>query len=211
VHGAVRDALNHARQIVEVEINSATDNPLVFADAQEVISGGNFHGEPVSLALDYAAVAVADLATISERRVERLVNPSLSGLPAFLSPRPGTNSGLMIAQVTAAALIAENNVLAHPASVFTLPTSANKEDHVSMGMTAALKLQQIVKNVETVLAIELLCAAQGLEFLKPLRPGPRLAGVYHRVRQRVPALERDAQLSGFIESLAPLLRELEVV
>lgn len=208
VHGAVRDALAHARQIVEVEINSATDNPLVFADAQEVLSGGNFHGEPVSLAFDYAAVAIADLATISERRVERLVNPSLSGLPAFLSPHPGTNSGMMIAQVTAAALIAENNVLAHPASVFTLPTSANKEDHVSMGMTAALKLQQIVRNVETVLAIELMCAAQGLEFLKPLKPGPKLAAVYHRVREYVPAIERDVQLSTYIESLAPLVREL---
>ena len=208
VHGAVRDALAHARQIVEVEINSATDNPLVFPDAGEVLSGGNFHGEPVSLAYDYAAVAVADLATISERRVERLVNPSLSGLPAFLSPHPGTNSGLMIAQVTAAALIAENSVLAHPASVFTLPTSANKEDHVSMGMTAALKLAQIVRNVEIVLAIELLCAAQGLEFLKPLKPGAKLAVVYHKVRERVPALERDAQLSGYIESLVPLVREL---
>ncbi len=208
VHGAVRDALAHARHVVEVEINSATDNPLVFAEAGEVLSGGNFHGEPVSLAYDYAAVAVADLATISERRVERLVNPALSGLPAFLSPHPGTNSGLMIAQVTAAALIAENNVLAHPASVFTLPTSANKEDHVSMGMTAALKLAQIVRNVETVLAIELLCAAQGLEFLKPLKPGPKLASVYQRVRERVPALERDAQLSGYIESLVPLVREL---
>lgn len=208
VHGAVRDALAHARHIVEVEINSATDNPLVFAEAEQVLSGGNFHGEPVSLAYDYAAVAVADLATISERRVERLVNPSLSGLPAFLSPQPGTNSGLMIAQVTAAALIAENNVLAHPASVFTLPTSANKEDHVSMGMTAALKLAQIVRNVEIVLAIELLCAAQGLEFLKPLKPGAKLAAVYYRVRERVPALERDAQLSGYIESLVPLVREL---
>ncbi len=208
VHGAVRDALNHARSVVEIEINSATDNPLVFAEAQEVLSGGNFHGEPVSLAFDYAAIAVADLATISERRVERLVNPSLSGLPAFLSPHPGTNSGLMIAQVTAASLIAENNVLAHPASVFTLPTSANKEDHVSMGMTAALKLAQIVKNVETVLAIELLCAAQGLEFLKPLKPGPKLAEVYQRVRQRVPALEHDVQLSGYIESLAELVGEL---
>ncbi|MBL8168098.1 MAG: histidine ammonia-lyase [Acidobacteria bacterium] len=208
VHGAVRDALNHARSVVEIEINSATDNPLVFAEAQEVLSGGNFHGEPVSLAFDYAAIAIADLATISERRVERLVNPSLSGLPAFLSPHPGTNSGLMIAQVTAASLIAENNVLAHPASVFTLPTSANKEDHVSMGMTAALKLAQIVKNVETVLAIELLCAAQGLEFLKPLKPGPKLAEVYQRVRQRVPALEHDVQLSGYIESLAELVREL---
>lgn len=212
VHGAVRDALEHARHVVEIEVNSATDNPLVFApngnQAGEVLSGGNFHGEPVSLAYDYAAVAVADLATISERRVERLVNPSLSGLPAFLSPHPGTSSGLMIAQVTAAALIAENNVLAHPASVFTLPTSANKEDHVSMGMTAALKLAQIVKNVETVLAIELLCAAQGLEFLKPLKPGPKLAEAYLRVRQHVPALERDAQLSVFIESLAPVVREL---
>ncbi|HEX9005331.1 MAG TPA: histidine ammonia-lyase [Blastocatellia bacterium] len=208
VHGAVRDALEHAKQIVEVEINSATDNPLVFAEEREIISGGNFHGEPVSLSFDYAAIAIADLATISERRVERLVNPSLSGLPAFLSPHPGTNSGLMIAQVTAAALIAENNVLAHPASVFTLPTSANKEDHVSMGMTAALKLAQIVRNVETVLAIELLCAAQGLEFLKPLKPGPKLTEVYHRVRERVPAIERDVQLSGYIESLVALVREL---
>src|SRR5262249_37746001 len=127
VHGAVRDALAHTRRIIEIEINSATDNPLVFAEEREVLSGGNFHGEPVALALDYAAVAVADLGTIAERRVERLVNPGLSNLPAFLSPRPGTNSGFMIAQVTAAALIAENNVLAHPASVFTLPTSANKE------------------------------------------------------------------------------------
>jgi histidine ammonia-lyase len=208
VHGAVRDALEHARGIVEVEINSATDNPLVFTDAREVLSGGNFHGEPVALALDYAAIAVADLGTIAERRVERLVNPTLSGLPAFLSPHPGTNSGMMIAQVTAAALIAENNVLAHPASVFTLPTSANKEDHVSMGMTAALKFAQVVNNVETILAIELLCAAQGIEFLKPLKPGPKLQEVYNRVRQRAPALERDAPLAPFIESLKPVVREL---
>jgi histidine ammonia-lyase len=208
VHGAVRDALTHACGIVEIEINSATDNPLVFVEAGEVLSGGNFHGEPVSLALDYAAVAIADLATISERRVERLVNPQLSGLPAFLSPHPGTNSGLMIAQVTAAALIAENNVLAHPASVFTLPTSANKEDHVSMGMTAALKLAQIVRNVETVLAIELLCAAQGLEFLKPLKSSPPLQAVYERVRALVPPLEKDVQWSGYIAALAALVQEL---
>jgi histidine ammonia-lyase len=211
VHGAVRDALEHARGIVEVEINSATDNPLVFIDEREVLSGGNFHGEPVALALDYAAIAVADLGTIAERRVERLVNPTLSGLPAFLSPYPGTNSGLMIAQVTAAALIAENNVLAHPASVFTLPTSANKEDHVSMGMTAALKFAQVVDNVETILAIELLCAAQGLEFLKPLKPGPKLQDVYDRVRLRAPALERDAPLAPYIESLKPVVRQLEQV
>src|SRR6185369_17904690 len=128
-----------------------------------------------------------------------------SGLPAFLSPNPGTNSGLMIAQVTAAALIAENNVLAHPASVFTLPTSANKEDHVSMGMTAALKFAQIVRHVETVLAIELLCAAQGWEFVKPLKPGPKLQEVYAKVRERVPAIEQDVQLSGYIEALVPMV------
>ena len=211
VHGAVRDALVHARRILEIEINSATDNPLIFADAGEVISGGNFHGEPVALALDYAAVAVADLGTISERRVERLVNPDLSSLPAFLSPEPGTNSGMMIAQVAAVSLIAENNVLAHPASVTNLPTSANKEDHVSMGMTSALKFAHVVKNVEMILAIELMCAAQGLEFLKPLKPGPRLAEVYQRVRERVPPLERDMPLSKHIESLVPLVSELAQV
>jgi histidine ammonia-lyase len=208
VHGAVRDALAHARRIVEVEINSVTDNPLVFADDEEVISGGNFHGEPVALALDYAAVAIADLGTISERRVERLVNPDLSGLPAFLTPQPGTNSGMMIAQVAAVSLIAENNVLAHPASVTNLPTSANKEDHVSMGMTSALKFAQVVKNVELILAIELMCAAQGLDFLKPLKPGPRLLSVYERVRELVPFIERDAPLSAHIEALAPLVREI---
>lgn len=208
VHGAVQDALAHVRQILSIEINSATDNPLVFPDAGEVLSGGNFHGEPVALALDYAAVAVADLATISERRVERLVNPMLSGLPAFLTPHPGTNSGLMIAQVAAASLIAENSVLVHPASVATLPTSANREDHVSMGMTAALKFAQIVKNVEIILAIELLCAAQAMEFLKPLRTGPKLAAVYHQIRLRVPALEEDAPLSDWINALVPLVREL---
>jgi histidine ammonia-lyase len=208
VHGAVRDALLHARRIVEVEINSVTDNPLIFVDDEEVISGGNFHGEPVALALDYAAVAVADLGTISERRVERLVNPDLSGLPAFLTPQPGTNSGMMIAQVAAVSLIAENNVLAHPASVTNLPTSANKEDHVSMGMTSALKFAQVVKNVEMILAIELMCAAQGLDFLRPLKPGPRLQAAHAGVRRLVPFLESDVPLSGYIESLVPVVREL---
>ena len=208
VHGAVRDALLQARRVIEIEMNSATDNPLIFADAGEVISGGNFHGEPVALTLDYAAVALADLGTISERRVERLVNPDLSGLPAFLTPKPGMNSGMMIAQVVAVSLIAENNVLAHPASVTNLPTSANKEDHVSMGMTSALKFAHVVKNVEMIMAIELMCAAQGLDFLKPLKPGPRLVEAYRRVRERVPFLERDAPLSGYIESLVPLVREL---
>jgi histidine ammonia-lyase len=208
VHGAVRDSLAHARRILDIEINSATDNPLIFAEAGEVLSGGNFHGEPIALTLDYAAIAIADLGTISERRVERLVNPDLSGLPAFLTPAPGTNSGMMIAQIAAASLIAENNVLAHPASVANLPTSGNKEDHVSMGMTSALKFALVVKNVEMILAIELMCAAQGLEFLKPLRPSPKLAEAYARVRKLVPALERDAPLSGFIAALVPVVRRL---
>ncbi len=208
VHGAVRDALIHARRILEVEINSATDNPLIFADSVEVLSGGNFHGEPIALTLDYGAIAMADLGTISERRVERLVNPDLSGLPAFLTPEAGISSGLMIAQVAAVSLIAENNVLAHPASVTNLPTSANKEDHVSMGMTSALKFAQVVKNVETILAIELLCAAQGLEFLRPLRSSPQLERIFARVREIVPFIEKDSVLSNYIESLTPLVREL---
>lgn len=208
VHGAVRDSLAHARRILEIEINSATDNPLIFAEAGEVLSGGNFHGEPIALTLDYAAIAIADLGTISERRVERLVNPDLSGLPAFLTPDPGMNSGMMIAQIVAASLIAENNVLAHPASVANLPTSGNKEDHVSMGMTSALKFAQIVKNVEMIVAIELMCAAQGLDFLKPLKPGPRLARAYSRVRAVIPSLERDTPLSGYIEALVPVVRGL---
>jgi histidine ammonia-lyase len=208
VHGAVRDSLAHARRILEIEINSATDNPLIFVETGEVLSGGNFHGEPIALTLDYAAVAIADLGTISERRVERLVNPDLSGLPAFLTRDPGMNSGMMIAQIVAASLIAENSVLAHPASVTNLPTSGNKEDHVSMGMTSALKFAQVVKNVEMIIAIELMCAAQGLDFLKPLRPGPRLAEAYARVRELVPSLDRDAALSGYIESLVPVVRQL---
>ena len=208
VHGAVRDSLAHARRILEIEINSATDNPLIFAEAREVLSGGNFHGEPIALTLDYAAIAIADLGTISERRVERLVNPDLSGLPAFLTPDPGMNSGMMIAQIVAASLIAENNVLAHPASVANLPTSGNKEDHVSMGMTSALKFAHIVKNVEVIVAIEAMCAAQGLDFLKPLKPGPRLAEAYSRIRAVVPMLERDAALSGYIEQLVPVIRSL---
>lgn len=209
VHGAVRDALAHVRSILEIEFNSATDNPLIFATEGDVLSGGNFHGAPVAFALDYAAVAVTGLSTISERRIERLVNPQLSGLPAFLSPHPGTNSGLMIAQVTAAALIAESGVLAHPASTYTLPTSGNREDHVSMGMTAAIKLDQVVENAEHILAIELLCAAQALEFLKPLRPAPSLVTVYEEVRKIIPALVDDMPLGAYIEELVPLVRRLE--
>jgi histidine ammonia-lyase len=208
VHGAVRDALAHVRKTLEIEINSAADNPLVFPDAGEVLSGGNFHGEPLALGFDYAAIAVSALGTISERRVERLVNPALSGLPAFLAPDPGMSSGMMMAHVTAVSLIAENNVLAHPASVVSFPTSANQEDHVSMGMTSAVKLAEVVRNVELILAIELLCAAQALEFLRPLDLGPRLKDAYTRVRGVVPAFDRDQPLSSYIESLGGLVRSL---
>ena len=147
VHGATRQALAHVRSVLEIEINSATDNPLIFSDEGESISGGNFHGQPLALALDYLAIATAELANISERRIEQLVNPMLSGLPAFLTPEPGLNSGFMITQVTAAALINENKVLCHPASVDSIPSSANREDHVSMGMTSANKALVVVENV----------------------------------------------------------------
>ncbi len=181
VHGAARGALQHVREVIEIETGSATDNPLIFAD--EVLSGGNFHGAPLGLALDYAAIAVTDLMSISERRIDRLINPDGNeGLPPFLSPNgAGLSSGLMIAHVTAAALLNEAKVLAHPASVDSLPTSGGKEDHVSMGMTAALKLKRIVDNAEKVLAIELMTAAQGLEYRLPLKAATEI----ERARQFV--------------------------
>ena len=173
VHGAVRGALAHCEDILAIESGSATDNPLVFTDNGDVLSGGNFHGAPLALALDYAAIATTDLMSISERRIDRLTNPDLSeGLPAFLAQHPGMQSGFMIAHVAAVALLSEAKVLAHPASVDNLPTSAGKEDHVSMGMTGALKLRTIVEDAENVYAIELLAAAEGLEFRRPLKPAP---------------------------------------
>ena len=169
VHGAARGALEHGREVIEIEAGSATDNPLIFpgedGEDAEILSGGNFHGAPLALALDYAAIALTDLISISERRIDRLINPDINeGLPAFLSDSPGVSSGLMIAHVTAAALLNESKVLAHPASIDSVPTSGGKEDHVSMGMTSALKLKRIVENAELVLAIELMAAAQGLEY-----------------------------------------------
>ncbi len=197
VHGAVRDVLAQSRRAFEIELNSATDNPLVFGD--EVVSGGNFHGQPIALWLDAMAMAMASLAGISERRIDRLVNPELNeGLPAFLASDPGLESGLMMAQVTAAALVAEIRVLATPASVQSITTSGNKEDFVSMGMTAALKLKQAVANTRTVLAIEAICAAQGLDFLLPLRTGPKAQQAYRRVREIVSPLKGDRELSGDI-------------
>jgi histidine ammonia-lyase len=207
VHGAVRDTLDHARRVLEREINSATDNPLVFPDEGEVISGGNFHGEPLAFIYDFLGIAAAELGGISERRTERMVNPDLSGLPAFLAREPGLNSGFMIAQLTAVALLGENKILAHPASVDSLPTSGNKEDHVSMGMTAALKLRQIVENIRTVLGIELLVACQALDFHRPARTSPRLEAVHAAVRRRVPFMDRDRHLGADIAAVSDLLRE----
>ena len=172
-----------------------------------MLSGGNFHGAPLSYALDYAAIAVTDLAGITERRIDRLLNPDINeGLPAFLSPDPGLSSGFMIAQIVAAALINECQVLAHPSSTGSIPTDGGKEDHVSMGMTGALKLRQIVDNVERVLAIELMCAAQAVEFRRPLHTSPKLEEVLFAVRSIVPRLEQDRVLSPDIEALAPAIR-----
>jgi len=190
VHGAARDVLAELSRVLGVEINAATDNPLVFPSG-EVISGGNFHGEPLALALDYATMAVAELASISERRTARLVDAHLSGLPAFLAERPGVESGLMIAHYTAAALVNELQTLAHPSSVDTIPTSANQEDHVSMGATSALHLRDAIDRAEHVLAIEALCAAQGLDFRAPLRPGSGVAAAHALLRARVPHLDAD--------------------
>lgn len=211
VHGAVRGAIEHVASVFEIELNSATDNPLVFAEVGEVISGGNFHGEPLALGLDYLAIALSELGALSERRIERLVNPDLSGLPAFLTPQPGTCSGFMIAQVCAVALQAENKVLAHPSSVDSLPTSANKEDHVSMGMTGALKLRTVVENLESILAIELLAAAQALDLHRPLRPGRGVEAAYRLIRTRVAFLEKDTVLSVLIERVRELLPELHAL
>lgn len=209
VHGAVADVLTHVRGVLEIESGSGTDNPLVFADSGDVISGGNFHGAPLAYAMDYAAIALTDLASISERRIERLVNPDLSeGLPPFLSRHPGTGSGFMMAQVTAVALLNECKVLSHPASVDNVPTSGGKEDHVSMGMTSALKFRRIVDNVALILSIELMAAAEGLEHRKPLRPGPAIQAVYERVRSLVPEFAKDRPLGPDIELLAAGLDSL---
>jgi histidine ammonia-lyase len=205
VHGAARDALEYVGRTIAVEMNAATDNPMVFADTGELLSGGNFHGEPVAMACDVMAIATAELGAISERRTERLVNPALSGLPAFLTSQGGLESGLMIAHVTAAALASENKVLCHPASVDSIPTSANKEDHVSMGVTAARKAARVVANTRRILAVELLAACQALDLLHPLASSPALEAARAAARQKVPAQAHDRVLSPEIESLAGLL------
>lgn len=205
VHGAVRDALDHVARVTLVEMNAATDNPMVFAESGEILSGGNFHGQPVAIAADFLAIAAAELGSISERRTERLVNPALSGLPAFLAREGGLHSGLMMAHVTAAALASESKTLAHPASVDSIPTSAGKEDHVSMGPTAAWKAARVVENASRVLAIELLAACEALDFRRPLRSSAPLEAVHALVRTRVPAHGHDRPLSPEIEALAELV------
>lgn len=226
VHGATRQAIQHAREVFEIEINSSTDNPLVFAD--EILSGGNFHGQPLAIVLDYLCIAIAELANISERRTERLVNPFLSnGLPAFLTSNGGTESGFMIAQYTAAALVSENKVLAHPASVDSIPTSANQEDHVSMGATAGRKARMVLNNCINVLAIELLCAAQGLDYrMSPnlpgahrhgevgeleLSPGPALLAAHRVIRQEITFLDQDRELHLDIAEAASLVRSRKIL
>ncbi|MBU3699483.1 MAG: histidine ammonia-lyase [Candidatus Kapabacteria bacterium] len=194
VHGASRDAIEYAASVIEREMNSATDNPLIFADDDAHIQGGNFHGQPLALVLDFLAIALAELASISERRTERLVNHALGGLPRFLTREGGLNSGMMIAQYTAAALVSENKVLAHPASVDSIPTSANQEDHNSMGSIAARKLWDVMRNVESVISIEVLCASRGVEMLRPLKSSVHLERALGHVRDRLPFVEHDTVL-----------------
>ena len=208
VHGAVRDGLRFARETLQIEINSATDNPLVFES--EIVSGGNFHGQPVAQAVDLATIGMAQLAGISERRIEQLVNPHLSGLPPFLAPKSGLNSGYMMAQVTAAALVAESRLLAHPACADSIPTSANKEDFVSMGMTAALKARQVVDHLGHVLAIELLCACQALDLRAPLKSSAPIAGVLARVRQEIPPMWEDRVVADDIVTMKRLIDDGEI-
>jgi len=207
VHGAVRDALASVRTTLGIELNSVTDNPIVFADRRDILSCGNFHGQPLGLALDYVAMAMTELASIAERRIERLINPEYGDLPPFLSPHPGLNSGFMMAQVTAAALTSENKVLSHPASVDSIPTSGNREDHVSMGMGSALKLDQLLSNCEHILAIELLCAAQGVDFHRPLRPGIGTREALRAIRRRVARLEQDREVAPDIEAIRTLVAD----
>ncbi len=202
VHGAIRAAVSYAKHVVEIESGSATDNPLVFVDTGEVLSGGNFHGAPLALVFDYAAIALTDLMSITERRIDRLLNPdSNEGLPPFLTPQPGISSGFMMLQVTAVALLNEAKVLAHPASIDNVPTDGGKEDHVSMGMTCAIKLREIVNLAEMATAIELMSGAQALEYHAPLKPGRGVMQAYEIVRRLVAPLTQDRSMSGDIENI----------
>jgi len=210
VHGAARDALSYVRGVLEVEINAVTDNPVFYPETEEAVPGGNFHGAPVAQAMDLVCLALTDAASISERRTERLVNPSMSGLPAFLAKSPGLESGLMMAQVTAAALVSESKTLSHPASVDSIATDAGKESHVSMGVTAAQNAAAVVDNFALVVAIELMTAASAIDHRRPLRSSPALEAVHAALRARVPAFERDHMLSWEIETIARMVRDGEI-
>jgi histidine ammonia-lyase len=211
VHGATKDAISYCRRVIETEMNASTNNPLIFADSQDFLLGGNFHGQPVALAMDFLSMAISELASISERRIERLVNPKLSGLPAFLVSDGGLNSGFMIAQYTAASLVSENKVLCHPACVDSIPTSANKEDHVSMGTISARQCREIVMNTENVIAIELLCAAQALDLFTNLKPGEGTLKAYQVIRQTISPLEKDRILSNDIMAMKDLIRSGKIL
>ena len=207
IHGASRDAIDYVCSRVEIEINSANDNPLIFPDTEEHIEGGNFHGQPIALAMDFMGIALSELANVSERRIERMVNGALSGLPRFLAKNGGLNSGLMIAQYTAASLVSENKVLSHPASVDSIPTSANQEDHNSMGSIAAQKCYRIMRNLQSVLAIELLTAAQAVEFHKPLTCGIGTGIAYNEIRKSVPPLEKDRVIYDDVQKVLGMIND----
>jgi histidine ammonia-lyase len=212
VHGSVRDTIDHAASVFERELGSVVDNPLVFPEDGDVVSAGNFHGQPLAFVLDFLAVAITELGSISERRTDRILDPERSaGLTPFLATRPGVDSGYMLAQYTAAALVAENRVLSHPASVESIPTSGSQEDHVSMGWGAGRKLREVLTNTENVLAVELVCAAQGCEQRRPLRPAPGTAAVLQAVRTVVPALDGDRPPGKDIEAAAALIRSGRLV
>lgn len=211
VHGASKDVIAYALNVVKIEINSSTGNPLIFPETEEFLLGGNFHGQPIALAMDFLCMAVSEMANISERRIERLVNPKLSGLPAFLVSDGGLNSGFMLTQYTAASLVSENKVLCHPACVDSIPTSANKEDHVSMGTISARKCREIIKNTENVIAIELLCGAQAMDLFTNIKPGEGTMAAYNVIRSAVSHLESDRILSKDIEAVKNLIQSGKIL
>lgn len=205
VHGAAKDSFRHILKVLETEANSSTDNPLVFAEDGKILSCGNFHGEPVAYALDFAAIAMSGIGNISECRIEKMINPSMSGLPAFLAPEGGLNSGHMIVQVAAASLVSENKILSHPASVDSIPTSADKEDHVSMGTIAARKFGSIVDNTEHIIAMEMLSSTQALDMLKPLAPSAAVKAALDEIRKEVPFAEKDRVFSDDVQKIQTMI------
>jgi histidine ammonia-lyase len=211
VHGASKDAVFYAKNVLETEMNASTNNPLIFPESRDFLLGGNFHGQPIALAMDFLCMGVSEFANISERRIERLVNPKLSGLPAFLVRDGGLNSGFMIAQYVAAALVSENKILSHPACVDSIPTSANKEDHVSMGTISARKCREIIKNAEQVIAIELLCGAQALDLFTNMKPGEGTLAAYTVIRNAVPHLDADRILHKDIDAVKQLMRNNKIL